>query len=69
MKGEKGKTNGEDENEWGNERKQEKQKEHFEGSMILGRMEFNISKIQQSLDVWNLIFQRFSPASTLALDI
>ncbi|GET61222.1 hypothetical protein RIR_jg22165.t1 [Rhizophagus irregularis DAOM 181602=DAOM 197198] len=39
----------------------------FGGS--LDKPEFNISKVQRSLDVWNLTFRRFTPASTLALDI
>ncbi|CAB4407227.1 unnamed protein product [Rhizophagus irregularis] len=41
--------------------------QRFGGS--LDKPEFNISKVQRSLDVWNLTFRRFSPASTLALDM
>ncbi|UZO05391.1 uncharacterized protein OCT59_025741 [Rhizophagus irregularis] len=39
------------------------------GSTVLERMEFNISKVQWSLNIWNLTVRRFTPASTLALDI
>ncbi|CAB4399640.1 unnamed protein product [Rhizophagus irregularis] len=59
----------------------EDERERFSGS--LDKPEFNISKVQQSLyiwnstfrkvqrslNVWNLTFRRFTPASTLALDI
>ncbi|UZO15854.1 uncharacterized protein OCT59_007266 [Rhizophagus irregularis] len=41
----------------------------LECSTVLERMEFNILKVQRSLNVWNLTFRRFTPASTLALDI
>ncbi|CAB4415541.1 unnamed protein product [Rhizophagus irregularis] len=41
----------------------------FDGSLDIP--EFNISKVWWflSLNVWNLTFQRFSPASTSASDI
>ncbi|CAB5359940.1 unnamed protein product [Rhizophagus irregularis] len=59
----------------------EDEREGFSGS--LDKSEFNISKVQRSLyiwnstfrkvqrslNVWNLTFRRFTPASTLALDI
>ncbi|CAB4488507.1 unnamed protein product [Rhizophagus irregularis] len=61
--------------------KVENENERFSSS--LDKPEFNISKIQQSLyiwnstfrkvqrslNVWNLTFRRFTPAFTLALDI
>ncbi|CAB5157433.1 unnamed protein product [Rhizophagus irregularis] len=49
------------------ERKNER--ERFDGSLDIP--EFNISKVWWflSLNVWNLTFRRFSPASTSASDI
>ncbi|GET64706.1 hypothetical protein RIR_jg7654.t1 [Rhizophagus irregularis DAOM 181602=DAOM 197198] len=64
------KMNGKGENEWGKRKGTVKTKgifRRFGGS--LDKPEFNISKVQRSLDVWNLTFRRFTPASTLALNI
>ncbi|EXX66227.1 uncharacterized protein OCT59_021437 [Rhizophagus irregularis] len=64
------KMNGEGENEWEKRKGTVKTKgtfRRFGGS--LDKPEFNISKVQRSLNVWNLTFRRFTLASTLALDI